>query len=42
MIFDKRENDVRYGLKMKMKTNDIKKELPKFKKKIKDKYSLEI
>ena len=42
MIFDKRENDIRYGLKMKMKTNDIKKELPKFKKKIKDKYSLEI
>ena len=42
MIFDKRENDVRYGLKMKMKTNDIKKELPKLKKKIKDKYNLEI
>ena len=42
MLFDKKENDIRYGLKMKMKTKDIKKELPKFKKKIKDKYSIEI
>jgi hypothetical protein len=42
MLFDKKENGTRYGLKMKMKTKDIKKELPKFKKKIKDKYSIEI
>lgn len=42
MMFDKKENGTRYGLKMKMKTTNIKEELPKFKKKIKDKYSIEI